>query len=281
MFQHQVMSMSFKRNDVQEFIETELRCFDIEQWGTFKPSLLQWEIDSTNIANIQRCVKSDINSYFFKAFQSFVQALHEIGHKKHAWSIVKLYYTVFYLLRCEILLSNHIIVRCGTLYYAKVNLNEKMLPFKPNKLSGDHQLTIALEEKLYNLAELTDPILGNRINGKNAYMWFMGNRERVNYQMKDFPDPACDVSLRHVYSYFTEKKLVDLFLFYNANTDYSICFDTDHTLLSIPYKKLISVYKRISTSMIITPESKQKLIETRKLLFDLGLKKTDIKTLLQ
>lgn len=281
MFLHQAKNMNFKRNEVQEFIETELRCFDIEQWGSFKPSLVQWEINTTNIANLQRCVRSDINSYFFKAFQSFVQALHEIDRKKHAWSIVKLYYTVFYLLRCEILLSNHIIVRCGSLYYAKVKPNEKMQAFKPNKMSGDHQLTIALEEKLYNLAELTDPILGNQINGKNAYMWFMGNRDRVNYQMKDFPDPTCDVSLRHVYSYFAEKKLVDLFLFYNENTDYSICFDTDHTLLSIPYKKLISVYKRISTSIIITPESKQKFIETRKLLIELGLTKEEIKILLQ
>lgn len=275
------MSMSFKRNDVQEFIETEVGCFDIEQWASYKSALEQWEITSSNIVKVKECAKSDINSYFFKAFQSFAQALHEIDNKKYAWSIVKLYYTIFYLLRCEILLSDYIIIRCKTLYYAKINIGEKPTPFNPNKFKGDHQLTIALEEKLYNLSELTDPILGNKINGENAYMWFMSNRDRVNYQMKDFSDPICDVFLSHVISYFDNKELLKLFQFYNTKTDYSVCFDTDHTLLSIPYKKLISVYKRISATMIITPESKQKLIETRKLLFDLGLKKTDIKTLLQ
>lgn len=281
MFQCQVMNMNFKRNDVQEFIEAELGCFDIEHWASYKSTLEQWEITSSNIAKVKECAKSDINSYFFKAFQSFAQALHEIDSKKYAWSIVKLYYTVFYLLRCEILLSNHIIVRCKTLYYAKINIGEKLQPFNPNKFKGDHQLTIALEEKLYNLSELTDPILGNKINNENAYMWFMSNRDRVNYQMKDFSDPICDVSLSHVISYFDNNELMNLFQFYNTKTDYSICFDTDHTLLAIPYKKLISVYKRINTTMIVAAESKQKFIETSKLLFDLGLKKTDISKLIQ
>lgn len=275
------MSMNFKRNDVQELIEAELLCFNIEQWASFKPSLEQWRITPQNIEKIKLSAKSDINSYFFKALQSFVQALHEISNKKYAWSIVKLYYTVFYLLRCEILLSNHIMVRCGTLYYAKVSLNEKMISFRPNKLSGDHQLTIGLEEKLYNLAELTDPILGNKIDGKNAYMWFLSNRERVNYQMKDYSDPICDVSLNHIFSYFEDKKLVELFHFYNSKTDYSICFDKDHSLLAIPYKKLISVYKRINSIIITNRDVNDKLIETRKLLFDLDFQKSDILSLIR
>jgi hypothetical protein len=156
--------MSFKRNDVQEFIEGELRCFDVENWPSYKSALERWEITASNMRQIQVCVKSDIQSYFFKAFQSFVQALHEIDNKKYAWSIVKLYYTVFYLLRCEILLSNHIFVRCKTLYYGKVNVGEKLSPLNSTKFKGDHQLTIALGEKLYTLSELIDPILGNKIN---------------------------------------------------------------------------------------------------------------------
>lgn len=267
-FLHQVMNMSFKRNDVQEFIEAELGCFDITHWASYKSALEQWEITASNIGKIQTCINSDVQSYFFKAFQSFVQAIHEIDNKRYAWSIVKLYYTVFYLLRCEILLSNHIIVRCKTLYYAKVNVGERVSSFNPNKFKGDHQLTIALGEKLYTSSELIDPILGNKINGENAYMWFMSNRDRVNYQMKDFSDPVCDSSLSHIISYFDNKEIVNLFSFYNTKTDYSICFDVDHALLAIPYMKLVSVYKRVSNTLIITDESKQKFIETSKLLFD-------------
>jgi hypothetical protein len=99
--------------------------------------------------------------------------------------------------------------------------------------------------------------------------------------MKDFSDPVCDVSLSHVISYFDDKDLLKLFEFYNSKTDYSICFDVDHALLAIPYMKLVSVYKRISCMMVITEESKRKLIETSKLLFDLGLKKTDISNIIR
>lgn len=140
MFHYQVMSMNFKRNDVQEFIETELRCFDLEAWPSYKSALENWRVTASNIEMIKVCAKSDINSYFFKALQSFVQALHEIDRKKYAWSIVKLYYTIFYLLRCEILLSNHIMVRCKTLYYVKINIGEKPILFNSTKFKGDHQL---------------------------------------------------------------------------------------------------------------------------------------------
>ena len=125
-----------------------------------------------------------------------------------------------------------------------------------------------------------DPMVGNTIDDKNAYMWFMRNRDRVNYQMKDFSDPFCDIALSHVISYFNKKELVKLYQFYN-NTDYSICFDTDHTILAIPYKKIISIFQRINSNMIITTESKHKLIETNKLLFDLGISIKDIKDLIK
>lgn len=268
--------MNFKRNDVQEYIEIELHCFDIENWGSYKSALEQWEINAANIQYIKQCIKSDIFSYFMKAFQSFVQALHEIGDKKYAWSIVKLYYSAFYLLRCEILLSNYIIVRCKSLYYVKVVIGEKPIHFNSRKFKGDHQLTIALEEKLYNQAELIDPILGNKINNENVYMWFMKQRDRVNYQMKDFSDPCCDLVLSHVISYFHNKELVKLFEFYNSKSDYSICFDIDHTIISVPYKKLISIYKKIRSEFAVTPDIKDKFIETIKLLYDIGISKKDI-----
>ena len=279
MFHLQAMNMSFKRNDVQEYIETTLHCYNIEQWTSYKSILEQWEIDASNIVDIQRCAKSDIWSYFLKAFQSFVQAVHEIDNKKYAWSIVKLYYSVFYLLRCEILLSNHIIIRCKTLYYTKIKIGEKPIAFNSNKFKGDHQLTIALEEKLYNSGELSDPILGNKIDDENVYMWFMKHRDRVNYQMKDFSDPYCDPILAHIISYFNRKELIKLFEFYNSNNDYLICFDVDHTILAVPYKKLISVYKRIKTEMIITSDIRDKIIETNKLLFNMGVSKRDIANL--
>lgn len=280
MFHLQAMNMSFKRNDVQEYIEAALHCSNIEQWPSYKSTLEQWEIDASNIVDIQRCAKSDICSYFLKAYQSFVQALHEIDNKKYAWSIVKLYYSIFYLLRCEILLSNHIIIRCKTLYYTKIKIGERPIAFNPNKFKGDHQLTIALEEKLYNSRELSDPILGNKIDDENVYMWFMKHRDRVNYQMKDFSDPCCDPVLTHIISYFDRKELVRLFEFYNSNNDYSICFDVEHMILAVPYKKLISVYKRIRTGMVITSDIRNKIIETNKLLCNMGVLKKDIVNLI-
>ena len=277
----QATSMNFKRNDVQEFIETDLGCCNLSIWPSYKSALEKWSITSLNINHIRDCVNSDIQSYFLKAFQSFSQALHEIADKKYAWSIVKLYYCIFYLLRCEILLSNHIIIRCKSLYYTQVKLGGSPVVLAPKKFKGDHQLSIALAERLYNQSELNDPILGNKIDGENVYMWFMSHRDRVNYQMKDFSDPQCDPALQHIILYFNENKLLDLFKYYSLCPDFSICFDKDHTLLSVPYLKLVSIYKRISSNLVLSYKAKVKIVDSLNLLLDLGITKRDIQALIQ
>lgn len=273
------MSMSFKRNEVQEFIETALTCFDVEKWGSYKGKLEQWRVKLSDVNKLKQCIKSDINSYFIKALQSFSQALCDIENKRYTWSIVKLYYCIFYLLRCEVLLSNHILIRCKSLYYVKVSDGESPVSFNPKGLYGDHQLTIALVEKLYKLAILSDPMLGNKIDGMNVYLWMLKQRERVNYQMKDFADPQCDSILNHIVPYYDDCDLLSLFKFYNSQ-DCSICFDTDHTILAVPYKKLVSIYNQIKSDIPKDLIIHRKIVHSISLLGTLGMTKENIKELI-
>ncbi|WP_346857193.1 hypothetical protein [uncultured Draconibacterium sp.] len=271
--------MSFKRNDLQEYIEYEQGCFDLNQWKTYKPSLINWQISQSNISNIQRCVDSDIQSYYFKALQSIGQALDEIRKQKFAWSIVKLYYSTFYLLRCDILLSGFIMVRCGGLYYSEIKVGERLKLYQKNNLRGDHQYTIALANHLYDNGDFSDPILGNKIDGENAYLWLLKNRERVNYQMKDFSDPYPDRIISHIYSYFKEENLSRLLDFYASNTDYSVCFTKDHSVLSIPIKKLIDVHKKIMSNTNFDDVHSRKLASLNHLLRNLNISKSELNTI--
>ena len=265
------MNMNFKRHEVQEFVEYELGCFDLTQWATFKSKLILWEVTDSNIQSLQRCMKSDLNSYYFKALQTFLQAIHEI----------KLYYSTFYMLRCEILLANYMLVRCKSLYYTKVTKGEKLKVFNKNNIRGDHQLTIAFSKKLFDDGEIIDPIFGNQIDDENAYLWLMKNRERVNYQMKDFSDPNHDKILNHIISYFNEEKVSDLLNFYNLNTDYSICFDLDHSILSIPFKKLMQIHKKIKNKIEYNNKHKRKIINCLKYASDLKISRNQISELVE
>ena len=273
--------MSFKRNDVQEFIEYELKCFNLNNWLSYKTKLLAWEVSRSNENQLERCIKSDLHAYFFKALQTFIQSLHDFFQKKYSWSIIKFYYTTFYLLRCDILLSNHIIIRCGGFYYAKVEIGNKFIQFKKRNIRGDHQMTIALAKKLNEDGEIFDPIFGNEINGDNAYIWLMKNRERINYQTQDFSDPYADVILLHLKSYFQKNKIKDLFEFYNSNVDYSICFDIDHSIIAIPFKKITNIFKKLETDFYFPDEYKRKYISCINFTKDLNIRRAHLEELVK
>jgi hypothetical protein len=268
--------MNFKRHEVQEFIEYELRCFDLSKWPTYKQQLTLWEVTNNNISSIHRCMLSDLNSYYFKALQTFFQAVHEIKQKKYSWAIVKLYYSTFYMLRCEILLANHILVKCNSLFFTKVEVNARLKLFNKNNVRGDHQQTIAFSKKLYDEGEITDPIFGNDIDNLNAYLWLMKNRERVNYQMKDFSDPYHDDILNHIISYFEEDKVSKLFEFYKQNTDYSICFDIEHSILSIPFKKLTQLHIKLKDKIDYKNEFKRKIVTCLNYASELKISKINV-----
>lgn len=269
------MNINFKRNDVQVYIENAQNCYEIEKWSNYKHLFIKWEINNNDISPLTNCLESDLTSYFFKAFESFSQALIDIHNKKYSWAIVKLYYSTFYLLRCDILLSNHLIVRCNGLYYSKINTGNKFTPYIKRKVRGDHQLTISLVKELHQTGQLNDPILDNKIEDVDAYTWLMQNRERINYQQKNFREPNTDSVFSHINNYFESRSLIDLFKFYNSK-DYSICFDLDHSILSIPYKKLIQIWKKSNGRIDISGEYLKKINFYIKDLKDFNISKNNI-----
>ena len=245
------MSTNFSRNDVQVYVENAQNCYDKERWSNYKQTFESWQISYNDILPLKNCLESDLTSYFFKAFESFSQALIDIKNHKSSWAIVKLYYSTFYLLRCDILLSNHLIIRCKGMYYSEIIQGKQFIPFVKGKVRGDHQLTIALLKDLHDKGKVIDPILDNELEDVDAYTWLMSNRERINYQQKNFAEPGIDNTLTHINVYFEHNNVNELFEFYNSK-DYSICFDLDHSVLSIPYKKMIQIWKKSNGRIDLT-----------------------------
>nr|WP_315233215.1 hypothetical protein [uncultured Flavobacterium sp.] len=269
--------MSFKRHDVQEFIEYDLGCLDLNNWKHYKSGLQVFTVNNTKRIRLENCIESDTLSYFYKSIYSFVQALNNIDKNNYNWSIVQLYYSCFYAIRADILLSNHCIVRCGGLFMVENKTGEQFQSITMNA-RGDHQMAIALLKKLKNEHKLTDEILDIDLEGTDAYSWLMKHRERTNYQMKNFVDPEIDVLFNHLNDYFKTKKLFELFNFY-SQSDYSICFDLDHSALSIPFKKIMQIKEKIIAKhgLNLSGNIKQ-YIYLKDRLEELGLTKSNVKS---
>ncbi|MCF2582638.1 hypothetical protein [Bacteroides caecigallinarum] len=239
--------MNFKRNDVQEYIEFKCGCADITKWDSYKQKLRELNLSVNDIADIRPKIEYDAVSYWLKAIHSFTQALEGISAGYSAWSIVKLYYSVFYCLRGELLSNSYLLIRNGSLFCLNLNTETQFSEFRLGKLRGDHQLTIGYYSTIVKDGAISDLVSSNQIDDNSPYMWMLKQRERVNYQMQVFPDPRIDRLLDKTHKAIIQNKIDALFNHIDSsiNSDGVYLFDKDYSMISIPYYKLQVLLKHI------------------------------------
>ena len=97
--------MSSDRFKVQVAIEKEIGCSDPSQLtaqkGHFKQKIQAITVTGNLLSSLELAAAADASDTYFKALLSIAEALDGIARGTHSWAIVKLYYSVFYLLRCK------------------------------------------------------------------------------------------------------------------------------------------------------------------------------------
>ena len=200
---------------------------------------------------------SDAKSYYKKALISFCEAFLGLKKNRSSWSIVKLYYSIFYSIRADILLENYFLVRCGGFYYSTIKNGAKFNKFSSKKAKGDHQLTSYFYHKLHIERKNIDPLQDGFIDEILPYFWLMSQREKINYQLKDFSDPSIVDCLKKPATYIKNGKESYLLNMYKLADDYIYCFDHEHACLAIPFCKIqqISRKLKIKDSTIILTDN--------------------------
>lgn len=230
--------MSFKRNNVQEFIEAKCGCSDLTKWGSYQHNLIQLNLTGQDIALVNNLRRLDAISYWIKALCSYSQGLHGTHRGFSAWSIVKLYYSIFYSLRCELLLNSYILVRNGAIFKLNINTDTQFSKYNAGKTRGDHQLTIKLYSDLVANGDISDVISSNTIEDDSPYTWMLKQRERINYLMQNFPDPDIDPLLIKTVDAMHDSKLEELLIQITNSSDNVMLFDVDYSMVAIPTYKL-------------------------------------------
>lgn len=229
------MVMNFERHGVQTYFEGLFGCTDIKQWKSYRTILHGYTLTATDVTALTSLLVQDSLALYVKALQTFSQALIAIHRKEFAWSIVKMYYAVFYAMRCELYASSIVVIKNSQLFYT---INASGATFTSIQEYGSHQTYIKLRKTMPASVISHDILLDNEIEADvDVYSWMCSNRERVNYHAKHFSDPESDDVLTKIFDdYVTTHKLTELLNLYEAEILY--CFDTDHATLAVPYKKL-------------------------------------------
>ncbi len=257
--------MSFDRFRTQVAVELELGCSDKAKWTSYKSNFEKFEINTSRKERLLSELKLDACDLYFKAIFSICDAVSNLHEGRHSWSVVKLYYSIFYLLRCIMATHGIAFLKNNGIYTIQLDIGER--PIKRDKgkhmgqkVTGDHKTTIATYVSMFK----DDDILqSNTINGTNVYDWIMDLRNQVNYRERTFQEP------NHKYFYeavFNKNRFKSQIETYINDDTFVYCFDEDHCCLAAPLKLAILTKTKLSNFIAFDPIELEKINEIRRLL---------------
>jgi uncharacterized protein (UPF0332 family) len=227
------MSMSFDKTESQLYFESLVT--PLLAQGNIKPrDIVAIHLVQTQINHFQTCLKNDSKHFFFKGVFSLLESLNSIENNLYSWTTVKIYYSVFYLLRASLATKGVGLFRWGRdafyLGYDKP---------KFQKMDGlhksDHKGVIFLQQKYYSTS---DNLLQSKVEGEIPYYWLMDKREFVNYKHKTFKEPDAPEFWKKIKETITQKDINYLIDLYLNDTTLSFCFDEEHSILATPLQRL-------------------------------------------
>jgi len=230
------MSTHFDRLRAQQFIENSVGCNKIEHWASFRKQLEEFEATSSAVFSLKAELLADAQSLYERSLLSFSSALLSIQKNTIGWALVKLYYSVFYSVRCTLALRQHCLIRNKCWYH----LDLSNIGGKPQKLTGDkyrndHDTVLNLYIKLFHVGDF---VLSNNIDGLNPFDWLMEIRNDSNYRSAKFSDPDWPASLVSNSSKISLDELENLWRSVKDDASSVRVFQPDFAWLAIPAMQL-------------------------------------------
>ena len=226
-----------RRAACQRYFEEKFGVASAEDLAVFREDLRSYRLTLADEQSLRDCTDSDALASFERAALSICQALCDLQNGDRLWAAVKLYYTVFYALKAEVLLERYSPIRAGRVLIFDCRQGQYCKQYN-GKASGDHGLSIALAKRYF---KDTDILQSQSIDGLAPYEWMKSVREVVQYRMRRppelekfdpfFPDSQWDLGNQ-----------IETFL---SDPDSYFCFDADYATLAIPVRRFQLTSRRI------------------------------------
>ncbi len=210
-------------------------------------------VTNEDLSCYKKSKKQDMSSFYYKSLLSYAEGLDAISRGNYTWATIKLYYSVYFSLRCSLLCRNVILVRAnGNLYYLKLETNAT---YKKPKEMSDHGGTIDVYTALF---KTTDFLCSNLVEDKFSYSWIKQCREIVNYRDEVFHDPDVNELWEKVVSDIEKNGIEKTIATYVQNKS-SSCFSPETAILAIPTYRIMATAQEMKNEGIASIEERQKL----------------------
>jgi len=229
------MSINFKRNRTQQRYETLLGISTPEELSQNKDVFKSHELTASEASELKILLRQDAIDFFNSAVVSFSEGIDAIYLKRYSWATVKLYYSIFYLLRTSMASNGYALLRNYSMYRLKIATGEKPRGTGNKKYNSTHGGTINHYKDVFSG---TDILLTNTIDDTDVYQWMEDIRDIVNYRAVSFEDPEClDVWFKYKEA-LESNKLSDLLEQLINDTQYIYCFQEEYAVVAIPIKRM-------------------------------------------
>ncbi len=257
--------MNFDRFRVQVAIEQDIGCTELDKWNSYLQSFKGYKVSESKKDFLLSELQKDASDIYFKAIFSLAEAVNGVYHGRHSWAVIKVYYAVFYFLRCSLATHGYAFIKNKGIYTLKIAVGESPVrrdcgTHKGVRISGDHKTTIYTYISLF---KDTDILQTNTVNGVIVYDWLMELRNLVNYRERSFTEPLN----RYFYSsLFDNNKMTEQIELYMKDDAYVYCFDEDHCSLAAPLKLAMSVRDQLYGFINSDPLGRDRFHEIEKVL---------------
>lgn len=228
------MSIDFDRNCSQLEYEKIIGCDDISQFdkNTFK----NYKLNDSDVITLKETAKKDALNFFYSGAISISEGIDSALQKRFSWATVKLYYSIYYLIRASLASKNIILLRNKSLYRLEISKNSSPYSTNNKKYNTTHEGTINHYRDLFKKADL---LLSNSIDDIDAYEWMMQAREIVNYRCASFLEPD-SLEIWDKYAEYIDDGTIES-LFENIINDekYVYPFQEEYAIMAIPLKRFV------------------------------------------
>ncbi|MGG5342067.1 hypothetical protein [Enterococcus sp. AZ192] len=249
--------MNFNKKETQEFFKDLFSPLD---WSKTDKKFYNEHIhDKILLSDSEKVTFHNImieesQEYYFKGLLSYLEAITGIKNKLYSWSVVKLYYSLFYLARAEMANNKKVFVRhMRQLYFYDEGKFEKC------KNSNDHEMTF---EEIPNNDYLRSNAIVVDGDEVSVFNLIKNLRECANYQSKSFFEPEIPADISN---YFCDVTDIRGELNFVVNNFEETVFQQEYTAIAVPLYK-IHLLKNEGCSNL--PSEKRKFLEDNFDLFE-------------
>lgn len=227
------MNINFDRNSAQVMYEGFIGA-TAEDIVNKKEEFKNHILVKSEVVQLNNALKEDSLNFFYNGVLSLAEGIDSAFSKRFSWATVKLYYSLYYLIRSSMATKGVAMLRCKSMYRLIVREGEKPFGTGNRKYNTTHEGTISHYKDMF---ATSDMLLSNNIEDEDVYQWMMNVREIVNYRSSSFAEPNCF----EIWDYFLQS--INNGTFVDAleqleNDPYVMCFQEEYAVLAVPIKRL-------------------------------------------